>query len=91
MTTLTIIGRPGCHLCGAAEEIVDAVLADLPDGTPDVVVEHASVLDDASLYEAWWDKIPVVLLDGRLHAHWRLSADRLREALIRSGREEIPA
>ena len=82
MTTLTIIGRPGCHLCGAADDIVDAVLADLPDEAPEVVVEHASILDDEALYEAWWDKIPVVLLDGHLHAHWRLSADRLREALL---------
>jgi hypothetical protein len=82
VTTLTIIGRPGCHLCGAAEDIVEAVLADLPDDVPEVDVQHASILDDEALYEAWWDKIPVVLLDGHLHAHWRLSADRLRDALV---------
>ncbi|MFY9712069.1 MAG: glutaredoxin family protein, partial [Microbacterium sp.] len=27
------------------------------------------------------EKIPVVLIDGELHAHWRLSADRLRQSL----------
>lgn len=91
MTTLTIIGRDGCHLCGAAEDVVEAVLADLPDEVPEVVVEHASVLDDPALYEAWWDKIPVVLIDGHLHAHWRLSADRLRDALIHPGQKEESA
>ena len=83
MTTLTIIGKPDCHLCDVAEEIVGAVVADLPETVADdIVVEQASILDDASLYEQWWEKIPVVLIDGRLHAHWRVSADRLRDALL---------
>ena len=28
-----------------------------------------------------WEKIPVVLIDGQLHGHWRVSPDRLRIAL----------
>lgn len=79
MTTLTLISKPDCHLCDVAREIVDTVVADLPDG--DVEVRELSILDDAALYEQWWEKIPVVLVDDRLHAHWRLSADRLRSAL----------
>ncbi|MCK6067191.1 MULTISPECIES: glutaredoxin family protein [Microbacterium] len=83
MTTLTVIGKPECHLCDVAEEIVEAVVADLPDDVADsVAVERLSILEDAALYERWWEKIPVVLIDGSLHAHWRVSADRLREALL---------
>lgn len=83
MRTLTVIGKPDCHLCDVAVEIVDAVVADLPDAVADgVVIEHASILDDQALYDQWWEKVPVVLIDGRLHAHWRVSADRLREALL---------
>lgn len=83
MTTLTVIGKPGCHLCDVAEEIVDAVVADLPTAVADdVVVERVSILDDRALYELWAEKIPVVLIDGALHAHWRVSADRLRAALL---------
>ncbi len=82
MTTLTLISKPDCHLCDVAREIVDTVVADLPDGAVDV--QEASILDDPALYEQWWEKIPVVLIDGRLHAHWRLSADRLRTALTES-------
>lgn len=82
MSTLTLIGKPDCHLCDVAEEIVDAVVADLPDDVADrVEIERLSILDDTALYAQWWEKIPVVLIDGALHAHWRVSADRLRDAL----------
>ncbi|HET6301768.1 glutaredoxin family protein [Microbacterium sp.] len=79
MTTLTLIGKPDCHLCDVAREVVETVVADLPDDS--VVVEERSILDDPALYEQWWEKIPVVLVDGELHAHWRVSPDRLRAAL----------
>lgn len=92
MTTLTIIGKPDCHLCDVAGAIVDAVIAELPDEVAsDIVVHETSILDDRALYEQWWEKIPVVLIDGELHAHWRLSADRLRAALLHPGREGVPA
>jgi hypothetical protein len=83
VATLTLIGKPDCHLCDVASEIVDAVLADLPADVADAVtVERSSILEEPALYEQWWEKIPVVLIDGDLHAHWRLSADRLRAALL---------
>ncbi|MFB8892320.1 MULTISPECIES: glutaredoxin family protein [Microbacterium] len=80
MSTLTLISKPGCHLCDVAREIVDTVVADLP-GDADVEVVERSIFDDPALFEQWWEKIPVVLIDDRLHAHWRVSADRLRAAL----------
>lgn len=84
VTALTLISKPDCHLCDVAREIVDTVVADLPEGQVDV--EELSIADDAELYATWWEKIPVVLIDGDLHAHWRVSADRLRTALIESAR-----
>jgi hypothetical protein len=82
VTTLTLISKPDCHLCDVAREIVELVVSELPDGAVDV--QERSILDDAALYEQWWEKIPVVLVDGTLHAHWRVSADRLRSALTAS-------
>lgn len=83
MTELTLIGKPDCHLCEIAHEIVDAVIADLPDDVADrIEVREASIADDPALYELWWEKIPVVLIDGRLHGHWRVAPDRLRTALL---------
>lgn len=82
MTTLTIISKPDCHLCDVAREIVDVVVADLPDEAADrIEIDEVSILDDEALYAQWWEKIPVVLIDDRLHAHWRLDAGRLRAAL----------
>jgi len=82
VTTLTLIGKPDCHLCDVADEVVERVIADLPDGIADgVEVERRSIVDDPALYELWWEKIPVVLIDGALHGHWRVSPDRLATAL----------
>lgn len=82
MTTLTLIGKPDCHLCDVANEIIDAVVAELPDAVADQIeIVERSINDDAALYERWWEKIPVVLIDGELHAHWRVSPERLRSAL----------
>ena len=82
MTTLTLIGKPDCHLCEVASEVVDVVVGDLPDAAAErLEIVERSINDDPALYELWWEKIPVVLIDGDLHAHWRVSPDRLREAL----------
>ncbi len=83
MTTLTLIGKPDCHLCDVARSVVEQVLAALPEDIAErVEVAEASILDDPALYELWWEKIPVVLIDERLHAHWRVAPDRLRDALL---------
>jgi hypothetical protein len=81
VTTLTLIGKPDCHLCDVAREVVETVVAELPEDAVDV--EELSIADDPALYAVWWEKIPVVLIDGELHGHWRVSPDRLRSALTR--------
>jgi len=82
VTTVTVIGRAGCHLCPTALGIVEQVIADLPDDLgDDIEIVEKSIEDDPALYELWWEKIPVVLIDDHLHAHWRVSPERLRSAL----------
>lgn len=76
-TVLTLIGKPGCHLCDDARSVVDRVLADFPG----VRLEERSILDDEELNSAYADEIPVVMIDGRVHTIWRVDADRLRDAL----------
>jgi hypothetical protein len=79
VTTLTIISKPDCHLCDVAREIVDVVVADCDEDA----VDGRGAVDPRrpGAVRAWWEKIPVVLIDDRLHAHWRLDAARLRAAL----------
>jgi glutaredoxin len=81
-TVLTLIGKPGCHLCDDARTVVDRVLADFPD----VTFEERSILDDEELSRAYSDEIPVVMIDGSVHTIWRVDADRLRIALTGSSR-----
>ncbi|GAA1854502.1 glutaredoxin family protein [Microbacterium koreense] len=82
MTRLTVIGKPDCHLCDVAREVVEVVVAELPDAqAEELVVEELSILDDRDLYDTWWEKIPVVLVDGALVGHWRIAPERLRAAL----------
>jgi len=80
---ITLIGKPGCHLCDEAREtvagVVDALLGE-PD-SPAVTVEELSILDDPELSEKYWEEIPVVLVDGRMHSFWRVDPDRLAAAL----------
>ena len=80
--TVTLIGKPGCHLCDDAREAIAGVIAELPDGAPDVEVEEKSILDDAELHERYVEDIPVVLIDGRQHTYWRVDPSRLRTALL---------
>ena len=81
-TTLTLIGKPDCHLCDVAHDVVDVVVGELSDADADrLEIVELSINDDPTLFERWWEKIPVVLIDGELHAHWRVSPDRLRDAL----------
>ena len=82
MTALTLITKPDCHLCDVAREVIDQTLATVPDVVAErVEVTELSIVDDEELYDAWWEKIPVVLIDGALHAPWRVSSDRLAAAL----------
>lgn len=74
--TVTLIGRPGCHLCDAAREVVTRVAADLG-----ATVEERDITEDQELHRAYWEQIPVVLVDGAQHDFWRVDEARLRRAL----------
>ena len=84
---VTLLGKPGCHLCDDAREIVNAVVAEFPA----VEFEERSILDDAELLDRYAEEIPVVLIDDRVHTVWRVDADRLRTALTASDTREASA
>lgn len=81
---LTLIGKPGCHLCDDARELVDSVLTKLADNpaAPAIVLEERSILDDAELNELYVEDIPVLLINGKVHNYWRIDPLRLRTALL---------
>jgi hypothetical protein len=73
---ITLITRPGCHLCDDARAVVTAVAEDMAVGW-----EELSIDDDPQLRERYWEQIPVTLVDGNQHDFWRVSEHRLRAAL----------
>jgi hypothetical protein len=77
IATVTLLTKPGCHLCDAAREIVVRVVAD----TAGAHFVERSILDDAELHDRFVEEIPVVLINDRVHNIWRVDADRLRAAL----------
>jgi glutaredoxin len=74
---VTLLGKPGCHLCDDARTIVTEVLAEHPS----IEFEERSILDDADLFDRYAEEIPVVLIDDRVHTIWRVDRGRLERAL----------
>jgi hypothetical protein len=79
---LTLLSKPGCHLCDAARDAVAEVLAGLGPVASTVLVQELSILDDPELNARYWDEIPVVLLGDRVHTIWRVDEERLRSAIL---------
>jgi Glutaredoxin-like domain (DUF836) len=77
-SVVTLIGKPGCHLCDDARATVEAVIAEVGSATLDEV----SILDDAALFELYAEEIPVVLINGAVHTIWRVDPARLKNALL---------
>jgi hypothetical protein len=73
---ITLIGKPECHLCQDAQVVLARVCGDL--GLP---WEELSILDDPALYDEFWEKIPVVQVDGRTVDFWTIDEERLRRLL----------
>ncbi|HEU5332079.1 MAG TPA: glutaredoxin family protein [Actinocrinis sp.] len=73
---ITLIGKPGCHLCDEARAVVARVAQDLGVGWTEL-----DITADQALSEEYGEQIPVTLVDGRRHDFWRVDEARLRAAL----------
>ncbi len=73
---ITLIGKPGCHLCDDARAVIARVAEELGVGWTELDITR-----DKALAEQYWEQIPVTLVDGRRHDYWRVDETRLRAAL----------
>jgi glutaredoxin len=73
---VVLYGRPGCHLCDDAREILERVRAELPFALSERDIER----DDA-LLKAYLERIPVVTVDGEEVFEFFVDADELRRRL----------
>lgn len=75
--TVTLMGKPGCHLCDEARHVIAEVLVDHPE----VSLEEVSLEDNPLWSDQYGEFIPVVFIDGVEHSHWRVDRDVFAGAL----------
>lgn len=73
---VTVLTKPGCHLCQDACAVVSRVAAQTGVGWCE-----QDISDDPQLLAQWAEYVPVILVDGAVHGWFRVREDRLREAL----------
>ncbi|CAB4857882.1 unannotated protein [freshwater metagenome] len=73
---VTLLTRPGCHLCEQARLIVEQVTTELGERFIEV-----DITTDQRLYDQYWEQIPVTLVDGKQHDFFWVDPQRLRTAL----------
>ena len=80
MTTLTLYGKPGCHLCDDARAAVERVTA-----RRDVPLEQVDISRDPVLYKRYGERIPVLELDGETVFEFFVDEVVLEQRLDRVG------
>ena len=73
---ITLLTRPGCHLCDDARAVIARVAAELG-----VSWQERDITRSESDLRDYGEMIPVTLIDGVQHDFWRVSEQRLRAAL----------
>ena len=73
---ITLLSRPGCHLCDDAREVIARVAGELGVGWTERDITASQ--DDLRQYT---DMVPVTFIDGVQHDFWRVDEARLRKAL----------
>ena len=83
MIVLTLFSRPGCHLCEDMKAVVARVIQGME--TP-VTIDEVDISTDADLEARYGLEIPVLLIDGRKAAKYRVTEGELTRILTgRSG------
>jgi len=74
--TITLLSRPGCHLCEDARAVIARVAADLG-----VAWTERDITESVHDLRDYAEMVPVTLIDGVQHDFWRVDEQRLRRAL----------
>ena len=78
-----MISRSGCHLCDVAEDALARVIGRFGAEHPDVgyQVERLDVDQNPELLAKYSEEVPVLLLNGRQLAFWRIDEERVLSAM----------
>jgi glutaredoxin len=81
---LTLLTKPGCHLCEEARLAVDLVISEIKDknsGDVNIKIQETNILEQEQLIERYAEEVPVLQINGETHAYWRIDKQRLTDAL----------
>ena len=83
MIVLTLYSRPGCHLCDEMKVVVQRVVR---SSAAPVRIDEIDISTDPDLEARYGVEIPVLLVDGRKAAKYRITdEDVMRILLDRAG------
>ena len=72
MISLTIYSRPGCHLCDEMKATITRVARTIP-----LSLEDIDISTDPALEARYGVDIPVLLVDGKKAAKYRVTEEEL--------------
>lgn len=78
MIILTLYSRPGCHLCEDMKAIVSRTIRRV--STP-VTIDEVDITTDPDLERLYGTEIPVLMVNGRKIAKYRVTEGELRRIL----------
>ena len=74
--TVTLYGKPGCHLCDDAEKLLATVARTHP-----LTVQKVDITSAADLFEEYRYRIPVMVVEGGTVLDWPTTSERIRRAI----------
>ncbi len=78
---IQIYGRPDCHLCEVAKKKILNFAREFP-----IHVEEVDISQNEELLAAYWERIPLVFVNGRLAAKYRIEDKDFRKILKKAKR-----
>ena len=75
---LTLYSRPGCHLCDDMKHVIESVGKRVP-----LTLDVVDISTDQALVDRYGLEIPVLLIEGKKAAKYRLTERELEEKLRR--------
>ena len=76
MIRVTLYSRPGCHLCDEMKAVIARVSASVP-----LALDEIDISTDTRLEDLYGLEIPVLMVDGKKAAKFRVTEADLRRIL----------
>jgi glutaredoxin len=85
MRVITVYSKPDCHLCAAALAMLRELQRELAFG-----LQERDITTDEVLHRAYFERIPVIALDGEELSDYFVDEAVLRERLRSAARPNAP-